>query len=97
MGLSSGKLATYARSGVPSVIMGNPCLRTFLERDPFGVYVDTATEISSALSRIGAAYHVYSDGAVRFFREHLDFDRFWPAVWRRIESVRENAVPRTRQ
>jgi hypothetical protein len=47
-----------------------------------------ADEIAQALTRIDAAYAQYSQGACAFFERHLDFQRGFAEVIRRIDSLR---------
>jgi hypothetical protein len=86
MGLSSGKLSSYTRLGLPVIIMGNPNLKNLMAEYPFGIYVDDASEIPMALLRIKHDWQCYSDAARRFFIDYLDFNKFWPDVWKEIKS-----------
>ncbi len=87
MGLSSGKLASYTRAGLPVIVMGNPQLKRFINEYGFGIYIDDASEISGALIKIKNDWGKYSAAARHFFNDHLDFDKFWPDVWEKIKTL----------
>ena len=89
MGLSSGKLASYARSGLPVVAMGNPQIADLIGRYRFGACANAASEIPSLLKVVREDRDAFARGARTFFLDQLDFDRFWPAVWDRLSSVIE--------
>jgi hypothetical protein len=87
MGLSSGKLASYTRSGLPVIVSGNPILKPLMSEYKFGIYIDDSSEIPGALIQIKSDWDIYSKEARRFFIDYLDFDKFWPLVWERINSL----------
>ena len=87
IGLSSGKLSSYARAGVPALCGGNPELRDFLDKYAFGEYVHRLDEIPRLAERIMGSWSRYHGGAKRFYAEQLDFDRFWPEVWERMREL----------
>jgi hypothetical protein len=84
IGLSSGKFSTFAQNGIPIVCGGNPVLKQFLGDYHFGAYVDDFSELPSCLSQVALARASLGMGARKFFEEHLDFDRYWPRIWKRI-------------
>lgn len=75
IGLSSGKLAYYVRSGLPVIVNRATALGDVLEGAGCGVAVPRAEDIGAALEWIGPRYAAYSDAACAFFNEHLDVDR----------------------
>ena len=87
MGLSSGKLSTYTRAGLPVLCSGNPSLKPHLARYPFGEHTQELRAIPTLLSRIRQDWPARSKAARRFFLEQLDFDRFWPPVWIRLQQL----------
>jgi len=84
MGLSSGKLAMFACNGVPLVCGGNPALKELLRPCRFGEYADAVGQLPGCLARIRARRSEYACEARRFFEESLDFNRFWPEIWRQM-------------
>jgi hypothetical protein len=87
MGLSSGKVATFASNGIPIVCGGNPTLKHYLERYRFGEYADTFRDLPTCLMKVSKNKEAYGLEARRFFDEQLDFDRFWPTVWNRMRNL----------
>jgi len=88
IGLSSGKLAYYARAGLPVVVNRAASVADLVESCSMGVAVEDARGIGAALERVSADYDRFSEGALRFFDEHLDFGRAFGEVIRRIEALR---------
>lgn len=84
MGLSSGKLGRFACMGVPVACGGNVAVRELLTQWRFGEYVSTFSELPGCLVKIATWRADYAFEARRFFEERLDFNQFWPAIWRRI-------------
>jgi hypothetical protein len=87
IGLSSGKLAYYLRSGLPVVVNRAASIAATLEQVGCGLAVEDAAHVGSALARIAERYDDYSAAALRFFDEHLDFRRAFDAVIERIEAL----------
>ena len=87
MGLSSGKLASYVRAGVPVVTTGNPELAALMERYAFGACADCTGDVPSLLEAVRGNREELARGARKFFLEQLDFGRFWPPVWERLASA----------
>ncbi len=87
MGLSSGKVASYVRAGVPVIVMGNPTIKEFMRQYRFGWYADDAREIPCLLEEARTCHREFAQGAALFFAEQLDFNRFWPPIWQRITSL----------
>ena len=83
LGLSSGKLAAYALAGLPILCAGNPSLKPYLARYPFGEYADDLADSPRLLQSIRSHWTAHSTASRRFFLEHLDFDRFWPPIWQK--------------
>jgi hypothetical protein len=87
IGLSSGKLAYYARAGLPVVVNRASSVADLVESCSMGVAVDDARGIRDALECVSADYDRFSGGAMRFFDERLDFRRAFGEAIRRIEAL----------
>ena len=89
MGLSSGKLSTYLKNGLPVVCGGNSVLPDFLRQYRFGEYVDPRDDLVAALRKVLTDRETYSRQSARFFQHRLDFDLFWPEVRRKTMALVE--------
>jgi glycosyltransferase involved in cell wall biosynthesis len=87
IGLSSGKLAYYARAGLPVVVNRASSVADLVQACSMGVAVEDARAIGGALERLSADYDRFSAGALRFFDEHLDFRRAFAEAITRIEML----------
>jgi glycosyltransferase involved in cell wall biosynthesis len=88
IGLSSGKLAYYLRAGLPVIVNRASSIAEVVERDGLGVAVDDAAGIAAALQQVADAYDRYSQGALSFFDQHLDFNRAFGEVVHRVDALR---------
>jgi len=88
IGLSSGKLAYYLRSGLPVIVNRAASIAELVEATRCGVAVDDAVGIGPALGRISDGYAGYSARACAFFEERLDFRRAFDEVVRRVDALR---------
>jgi hypothetical protein len=86
IGLSSGKLASYARHGVPIICGRQKEYREIIRTYKFGEYTDQFSEIPNLAKKIHSDWSFYSQEALRFFRDQLDFNIHWPRIWKRIED-----------
>ena len=91
IGLSSGKLAYYLRSGLPVIVNTAASIADTVDASGCGVAVADATEIGHALGRITANYDAFSGGACAFFTEQLDFRRAFGEVIRRVDELLRTA------
>jgi hypothetical protein len=87
IGLSSGKLAYYLRAGLPVVVNRDASIAEVVDGQSLGVSVATAADIRAALERLSEAYGRYSAAALRFFDQHLDFNRAFAEVVRRVDAL----------
>jgi hypothetical protein len=58
-GRSSEKMARYANAGLPVVAWNYPSYRSVFDQHPFGLTVDSYTEVPRALQRIFSQYDDY--------------------------------------
>ena len=84
IGLSSGKLAYYARAGLPVIVNDATSLGGLVADAGCGIAVESAAELGDALARVGAAYDAYSDRARQLFDERLDAAHAFGDVVRRL-------------
>jgi hypothetical protein len=87
IGLSSGKLAYYLRAGLPVIVNRAASIAEVVDREDLGAAVDDAASIGLALQRIEAAYDRYGVSALSFFDQHLDFNRAFDEVVRRVAAL----------
>jgi glycosyltransferase involved in cell wall biosynthesis len=87
LGLSSGKLAYYLRAGLPVIVNRDASIAKEVENHGIGVAVQNAHEVSAALQCVQEDYQRFSDSALMFFDEHLDFRRAFTEVLRRVDAL----------
>jgi hypothetical protein len=58
-----------------------------VENHGIGVAVQNAHEVSAALQCVQENYQRFSDSALMFFDEHLDFRRAFTEVLRRVDAL----------
>jgi glycosyltransferase involved in cell wall biosynthesis len=88
LGLSSGKVAHYLRSGLPVIVNRAASIAEEVDRNGMGVSVEDASGIGSALERVDAEYDRFSAAALSFFAERLDFRTAFAEVVRRVDALR---------
>jgi hypothetical protein len=89
IGLSSGKLASYARCGLPIICGRQEGYKKLINTFKFGMYTDQLSEIPSLACQIQKYWDLYSQESLRFFNEQLDFKIHWPKIWKRIQDYIE--------
>lgn len=87
IGLSSGKIAYYLRSGLPVIVNRAASTGAIVERAGCGVAVDGASDIAEALTRIARDDAAFGDRACQFFDTHLDFARTFEHVMERLDGL----------
>ncbi|MBV9598425.1 MAG: hypothetical protein JOZ87_16380 [Chloroflexi bacterium] len=87
IGLSSGKLAYYLRAGLPVIVNRAASIAEVVDTQALGASVEDARQIAAALDQVAAAYSQYSAGALRYFDAHLDFNRAFGEVLRRVDAL----------
>ncbi len=87
MGLSSGKLATYLKNGLPVICHGNPYVKSRMEQYRFGEYLEDFKALPDLITKVLQKRDEYAKEGRRFFEAHLDFDRFWPPIQERVAAL----------
>jgi glycosyltransferase involved in cell wall biosynthesis len=87
LGLSSGKVAFYLRSGLPVIVNTAASIATEVQRHHIGIGVEDASGIAPALERITRDYDDFSRAALRYFHEKLDFRRAFANVVDRVNAL----------
>jgi glycosyltransferase involved in cell wall biosynthesis len=87
LGLSSGKLAYYLRAGLPVIVNRDASIAEEVDRHGMGIAVQSSAEVGAALEAVQQNYEHYSQNAITFFDEYLDFRRAFPAVLRRLDAL----------
>ena len=77
--MSSGKISTYLRYGIPIIVKGAGTYSNIAEEYGIGANVDSIKEISSVIKRLDLT----SAGAAAsyFFSRYLDFSNYEERVW----------------
>lgn len=92
LGLSSGKISTCLRYGVP-VLMNEIGLYSELAKTHrFAILIDQMADISRALQAI--LDPVYKKNALAYFLEHLDFSQYKASLWDRLSALHANGHPK---
>ena len=86
VGLSSGKIASYLRSGLPVIVNEAASISNLALREDCGVEVQGPSDIGPAITRIAQDYQGYSARACRVFERCFDFGGSFQEVIRRIGS-----------
>jgi glycosyltransferase involved in cell wall biosynthesis len=97
IGLSSGKIAYYLRSGLPVIVNRAASIAEPLERAGCGVGVEDARDIGKAIARIEQDYADYSERVRAFFDARLDFSRSFEDVLARIDRLAAGRQHHTRE
>jgi hypothetical protein len=87
LGYSSGKIAYFAKYGIPIICGGSSTISECLARYRFGEYADSPRPVPALARKLCSDSERYGAEGRRFFREQLDFDLYWPEVVRRITSL----------
>jgi hypothetical protein len=88
LGLSSGKLAHYLRAGLPVIVNRAASIADDVDTHTMGVAVQDPSEVGAALDQVAQDYTRFSQNALRFFEEHLDFRCAFGEVLRRVDALR---------
>jgi glycosyltransferase involved in cell wall biosynthesis len=85
MGLSSGKLAFYARSGLPMVLIGYPFPPDLFGKYSFCISIDDESQLAGALQELVENYSDFSRESRRLFDEVLNFDVHLPKLFGQLK------------
>lgn len=87
LGLSSGKIATYLRYGIP-VIMNNIGLYSDLAKERgFGVVINNEFEIGKSLREIEKNKDKYHNAGIEYFKKELDFHKNKNKVYQNLSAL----------
>jgi glycosyltransferase involved in cell wall biosynthesis len=87
IGLSSGKVAYYLRSGLPVITNNTTSLSSFIREESCGVVVSNEQETGNAIREISSSYEKYRSNAYRCFENRLNFTGGFKNVIERIEAL----------
>lgn len=87
LGLSSGKIAYYLRSGLPVIVNEGTSGCNLIKQESCGVIVANAQGIGEAIEQIAGCYEEYSANACRSFDKNMDFTCSFQHIIKRIENL----------
>jgi glycosyltransferase involved in cell wall biosynthesis len=87
IGLSSGKVAYYLRSGLPIIINNTTSLSDLVKDEGCGVVINDEQEIGQAIEEISRNYDKYRNNSYRCFEKRLNFTDGFAQVIKSIESL----------
>jgi glycosyltransferase involved in cell wall biosynthesis len=87
IGLSSGKVAYYLRSGLPVITNDTTSLSAFIREGGCGIVISDEQGIGNAIKEIAAGYEKFQSNAYRSFENKLDFTAGFSNVIKRIEVL----------
>ena len=85
LGRASGKVATYARAGIPIVTNDSGLMAQDLARFEAGFTLDCVDDLPTLLRAINPERNRV--GVQRYFQEVLDFDLYRTSIWAHIRST----------
>ena len=74
--LSSHKLAHYTQCGLPIISNSSPTINKMIDKEGFGIYVDTISDIPTAISKIDANYKKYSEASYKAYSDYYSIDNY---------------------
>ncbi len=84
IGQASGKLAYYAKYGLPTLTSDQQGFHNLFAKYPFGAIAATAEDIRHVLLGLLQRRDSAAKEARRCFSEHLDFEVHWPEIRQRV-------------
>jgi len=87
IGLSSGKISYYLRSGLPVIVNKDCSISTFIREQNCGQSVIGEEEIGKSISIIEKKYNYYSENARKSFNQYFDFESNFNEVIKRIDEL----------
>lgn len=87
IGLSSGKFAYFARYGKPVLTNDLPSYRTMFQRHANGACLKGINALQNVLPELEDSFQAMGNNNDAFFREHLDFNKFFPSVVEKIKDL----------
>jgi glycosyltransferase involved in cell wall biosynthesis len=92
IGLSSGKISYYLRSGLPVIVNTSSSISELVRRERCGICVEEGRNIGEAIAQIAKGYQRHSERARMVFDNYLDFACSFREVIRRIDSMERRNV-----
>jgi glycosyltransferase involved in cell wall biosynthesis len=86
MGLCSGKLAYYLRSGLPVIINNVTSASDFVIQEKCGVSVTSKDEVSQAISTIAMDYEKFSQNSLDAYGKYFDISKYFTQLVENIEN-----------
>jgi hypothetical protein len=88
IGLSSGKVSSYLRAGLPVIVNDDSSLGGLVARERIGVAIRNGRDSASAVRSIDDDYEGYSDRAIAYFDRELDLRHSIVRLAERLEALR---------
>jgi hypothetical protein len=85
LGLSSGKISTFLRYGIPIITNDIGIYSKLAQRFNFGLVVEHTASLPSRLSEFD--FDTASESALNFFSTYLDFRLFEDLIWTSLETL----------
>ena len=74
--LSSHKLAHYTQCGLPIISNSSPTINKMIDKEGFGICVDTISDIPTAISKIDSNYKKYSEASYKAYSDYYSIDNY---------------------
>ena len=84
--MTSGKIMSYLKAGIPVIVTGTPTTRDVVERHHTGVCIEKLSDLPTAYVRIVENYRFYADSAVQTFATEYEFDKNFHKAWNQLIS-----------
>ena len=85
IGLSSGKIATYLRYGIPVLTNRIGQYADIIRNEKLGIVVESPHEIGSALAHLERSD--YSGRCIQYFSDYLDANIFMPSLLNKLKEI----------
>jgi glycosyltransferase involved in cell wall biosynthesis len=84
--MTSGKIMSYLKAGIPVIVTGTPTTRDVVERHHTGVCIEKLSDLPTAYLRIVENYRFYAECAAQAFTTEYEFDKNFHKAWNRLIS-----------
>lgn len=88
IGLSSGKIATYLRYGVPILTNNIGIYADIIKTNNLGLVLESPDSLGSVLDILNRPE--YSDNCKQFFLENLDANRYMPSLFDKLTDITDS-------
>ena len=93
IGLSSGKMSSYLRCGIPIVVPAYiNDLESLANNSNIGVAVNDESEINIGISKIANNYETYRTNALKYYSAFLDFEKYFIEFRCYINNILDNPL-----